>query len=89
MKTLLMFVPLLATSSPIADGWVNLKLAYCCKAVYRQHRDWCWQTEKSGLAQEPAPTHLLVTRVIDNPVLIQAAVTQLVQHAQFSCDGEA
>ena len=89
MKTLLMFVPLLATSSPIAEGWVNVKLGYCCKEVYRYHREWCWRIEKSGLVENHQPSHVLVTRVKDKPVLIQAAVQQLVQQAQFSCDGSA
>ena len=86
MKTLLMFVPLLATSSPVAEGWVNIKLGYCCNTVYRYHREWCWRLEKSG---SDHLNHVLVTRVMDQPEMVQAAIERLVQQAQFSCDGHA
>lgn len=89
MKILLLFVPLMAAQPSAGVGYVNVKLGYCCAEMYAQQNRDCWQTYHYRGAAFNMPAKIVEMRAADNPVAIEAAMDELVQQAQFSCDGNA
>ena len=89
MKFLLLFVPLLATQPTAGAGYVNVRLGYCCAEMYAHHNRDCWQTYSYRGASYSMPAKMIEQRAADHPVAIQAAMDELIQRAQFDCDGNA